>query len=100
MIYSVWNQPNRSYDYYETGIQQLGANTPSPTHIKRSDLGVPVDQVGWPLPPNSTKVGSGDIAKGRIASLPKHTGLGDVSFPKSSFVFVAIGVLLWVGLRK
>jgi hypothetical protein len=100
MIYSVWNQPSRSYDYYEANDVQLGANTPSPKHISAADLGVPVDHAGWPLPASAVKVGSGDRARGRIASRPgaQRAGLGAIPMDPNTIGLVAMGVaafLLW-----
>jgi hypothetical protein len=68
MIYSVWNQGTRQYDYYRTTNVQNGANTPSPSHIRTKPLGSTIDQALWPLPTSSKKIGSGEFAKGRIAS--------------------------------
>lgn len=106
MIYSVWNQPSRSYDYYEAPDKQLGANTPSPKHIDTLKLGVPVDRAGWPLPGNAVKVGSGDRAKGRIASRPgaSRAGLGAIPMDPNTLGIIGMGVaafLLWkMGFAK
>jgi len=99
MRYSVWNQGARQYDYYETPEVQLGANTPSPKHIRSQDLGVPVDRAGWPLPGSARKVGSGAMAQGRIASR-RGVGLplGAIRMDSNMIGMVGLGVaafLLW-----
>jgi hypothetical protein len=38
MIYSVWNQGARKYDYYGAPTVQDGANTPIPKHIRARPL--------------------------------------------------------------
>ena len=68
MIYSVWNQGARVYDYYQSPEVQHTLNTPVPKHIRPKEYGVTVDQASWPLPASARKVGSGELAKGRIAS--------------------------------
>lgn len=101
MMYSVWNQPARKFDYYETTQEQLGANTPAPKHISASKLGVPADHAGWPLPANAKLVGSGDMAKGRIARNPRipSKALGAFSgVSRSTVGMVGLGLaafLLW-----
>lgn len=99
MIYSLWNQPARQYDYYETTKTQLGANTPSPKHIRSGELGVPVEEAGWPLPAGAHKVGSGPFAKGRIASRGgQQLGLGTFSMGTNTVAMVGLGLaalLLW-----
>jgi hypothetical protein len=100
MIYSVWNQPARKFDYFETTQQQLGANTPSPKHISASNMGVPIDHAGWPLPPGARKVGSGDQAKGRVASNPRapRAGLGAIPVNTATIGLIGLGLaafFLW-----
>ena len=68
MIYSVWNQGANAYDYYESSERQHTLNTPSPNHISVKELGATIDQAAWPLPSAARKVGSGKLAKGRVAS--------------------------------
>lgn len=69
MRYSVWNQAKRQYDYYEAvGQVQKQANTPKPTHIPDSHLGVTVDMASWPVPKNAKLVGSGQKAIGRVGT--------------------------------
>jgi hypothetical protein len=68
VIYSVWNQGLRRYDYFESNQVQKVANVPVPKHIPTNESGVPVDLATWPLPADSIPNGSGTFPKGRIAS--------------------------------
>lgn len=69
MIYSVWNQAERRYDYYATPDKQKTANTPKARHIRPAHaLGVPPEAAAWPLPAGARLIGHGDYARGRIAS--------------------------------
>jgi hypothetical protein len=100
MIYSVWNQPARQYDYYETGTMQKGANMPAPRHIRSEPLGATIDQASWPLPSSSRKIGSGEFAKGRIASRSggKLLSLGAISMDTNTIAIIGLGVaalVLW-----
>ena len=68
MIYSVWNQAARLYDYYEDGTPDARANAPAPRHLGRVDtLGHTPDEAAWPLPFGARRTGSGPTAKGRVA---------------------------------
>ncbi|MDP2607318.1 MAG: hypothetical protein Q8S00_32675 [Deltaproteobacteria bacterium] len=66
MIYSVWNQGKKLYDYYETNVEQNRVNAPKPS-IPTGKFGSTIEQSSWKLPIGSKMVGSGDHAKGRIA---------------------------------
>lgn len=68
MIFSVWNQGTRRYDYYESPQPEASANVEKPRHLRTRKLGSTVTQAAWPLPANARMVGSGDQAHGRIAS--------------------------------
>ena len=89
MIYSVWNQSAKAYDYYQNADRQNGANTPTANHLRQTKLGLTVEQAAWPLPAGSRKLGSGPFAKGRIAGTRSGMGLG--AFDDSS---VKIGLLV------
>lgn len=97
MIWSVWNHAIRGYDYYRSPDPDDRVNTPSPKHIPRKDHGVPPDRASWPLPKNAVKIGSGELARGRIASTKAHelAGLADrnIVIPMS---WVATGVAAWL----
>lgn len=99
MIYSVWNQGSRSYDYYENSDVQKSANTPMPSHIASPPLGATIDQAAWPLPPNAVKIGSGEFAKGRVASRGGNLlPMGAFNMDSNTAVMIGLGVaayLLW-----
>lgn len=68
MIYSVWNPRARRYDYYRTSeVGTVHAGTPH--HIGGGQLGATPDEAAWPLPPGAVKIGSGELARGRVATL-------------------------------
>lgn len=93
MIYSVWNQGKGSYDYYQSPDVQYKANTPKPSHLRATKLGLTVNQAAWPLPGGSRMVGSGPYAKGRIASLA-----GDSAMDSNVVGIIGLGIvafLLW-----
>jgi hypothetical protein len=99
VIYSVWNQGARRYDYYSTNNVQKGANTPAPSHIRAEPLGATIDQAAWPLPPSARKIGSGEFAKGRIASRRSNLlSLGAVNMDTNTIAMIGLGVaafMLW-----
>lgn len=98
MIYSVWNQPSRQYDYYRCTKLQKKANTPKPTHLLRSaKLGLTVNQAAWPLPKDAIRIGSGPYARGRVASL-SGSPMGAFDLDTNLVGFVGLGLaafLLW-----
>jgi hypothetical protein len=88
--YSVWNPSTRAYDYY-TAQGDAGIHAGAPPRASTSALGATPDQAAWPLPADATKVGSGELPQGRIASTePK----GAVSF-NAMFLYAAAGYFLW-----
>lgn len=99
MIYSVWNQGARAYDFYESPEVQHKLNTPVPNHIRPKELGATIDQAAWPLPPSARKVGSGEFAKGRVASRSgAGSPLGAINMDASTFGLLGLGLaafLLW-----
>ena len=104
MMYSVWNQGAGKYDYYQTSEVQNVVNTPAPNHLKnlggRSTLGLSVDQASWPLPMSAVKVGSGEFAKGRIASKTRGSGLAGIPIDMSSpMTWVGLAVIYFVGYQ-
>jgi hypothetical protein len=97
VIYSVWNQRARAYDYYET----LGATpvaVPSPSHLRPgAKLGIAPERAGWPRPGSARLVGRGAYARGVVA-------MGDDGNPDaklsttSKILYAAIGIplALWL----
>lgn len=99
--YSVWNQGVRAYDYYESPEVQKTLNSPLPSHIPAKELGATVAQASWPLPASARKVGSGEFAKGRIASVHRALSpVGAINMDTNTVVMISFGVaafLLWKG---
>jgi hypothetical protein len=103
MIYSVWNQNARAYDYYESS-GAVPISSPSPRHLKSTEtLGIPPEKAGWPLPPSARLVGRGQVAKGVIALDTPPDGLGGIgTTPASPLLLAGIAGALYYffGRRK
>jgi len=86
--FSVWNYGTRQYDYYRAG-QYLGTHVTQPAvhSLTGSQIGMTVDEIACSLPQGAQKVGSGEVAKGRIAST--GAGLGNL------LVYGVIAYILW-----
>lgn len=70
MIYSVFNRSTKRYDYYQAGPASSATHAVAPpAPLVRSPLGATPSQAAWTLPAGATKLGSGDLARGRIAAL-------------------------------
>jgi hypothetical protein len=93
MIYSVWNQPERKYHYFQTPEKERRVNSPRPTHIPWHQLGTSAHRAAWPLPSNATFVGRGDHARGRVAK-PSSLGLVDVDWNLMKIALAALSALL------
>jgi hypothetical protein len=79
MIYSHFNWASGRFDYYDGPGDQLG-NRPKYRNVlnePNSKHGVPVESVLPIVPAGARRVGSGKVAKGRIAVLP-----GEVMSPR------------------
>lgn len=74
MLYSVWNQGARQYDYYEAPGVEARANVEPPKHIPARPLGASVTEAAWRMPAGAMQVGRGEYARGRIASLGAADG--------------------------
>lgn len=100
ITYSVWNYGAKAYDYYQApGKQETHAGTP-PMRKARSDLGVTPEQAAWVVPTGARHVGSGQLPKGRIASLSGGGALGDLTADPISLGLVAGLIYLgWRALR-
>ena len=67
MIYSVWRPDAKKYDYYEAPGSL--ADDPKPSHLTFSpSIGSADSASPWPLPAGAKKTGSGDFAKGVVAT--------------------------------
>jgi len=99
MLYSVWNQGARQYDYYETPEVSHAANAEQPTHMRPGKLGVTLPSAAWPLPEDAHPVGSGDLPRGRIAAPHGGDTVGDVP-AQSSLLWLAMGIGAAALLRR
>lgn len=69
MIYSVWNRARGTFDYYQTS-EVAPTHAPTAAHVQTvHGLGATPDEAAWQLPPGARRIGSGPVARGRIASL-------------------------------
>jgi hypothetical protein len=96
ITYSVWNPATRAYDYYQ-------AHGPAATHAPNppavagsSELGATPDEAAWRLPPGARKVGTGELPRGRIATLG---GADDVRPVPPYLLWAALGLVAWRVLR-
>lgn len=104
MIYSVWNQAAKAYDYYETPGSPTTVNAASPKHLRQAKLGLTSVQASWPLPAGAQRTGSGTLARGRIAHPRGGSGLGSVTdsafgLVSSPFGFVIAGGLIFAAWK-
>jgi hypothetical protein len=91
VIYSVWNQGRRGYDYYETS-EPARANAPMPRHVGGgSSLGIVPDALAWPLPSDAREIGFGPLARGLIAEKKDGFALGAVPGGNVGFVVALVG---------
>lgn len=99
MRFSVWNYRSRAYDYYDAPAASDGTHVGAPpTPLVRGKLGATPDQAAWKLPVGATKVGSGSVAQGKVASLGDDSVLG-ISLP-SAPVMIGVGIAAYLLLRK
>jgi hypothetical protein len=98
VIYSVWNQGRRGYDYFEDGQSETSANVGKPDHIVNRTLGSTVQQAAWPLPTGAVPTGAGDYPVGRIAISSSRRGLGgdegNVKIVKAGLLLMAAALLI------
>jgi hypothetical protein len=90
MMFSVWNNATRRYDYYRAqgdGATHAGA----PPRASTFELGATPEQAAWPLPADATKTGSGELPQGKIASTAPRLS---ASF-NELFLYAAAGYFLW-----
>ncbi len=74
MVFSVWNGPQKRYDYYQAGDNGYG-KAPDTGHLSSGST-VAAVRAGYRLPPGARMIGSGDVAKGMIASIGGGSALG------------------------
>jgi len=103
MRYSVYDYTRRAYDYYEApGPGGTHAGSPSKVAPEPvgpgldGDFGVSPSRASWKLPVGATKVGSGELPQGRVASLD---GSDEALSTSSLLLYAALGYLAWKVLR-
>ena len=97
MIYSVWNQGAKRYDYYEDGKVYDRVNAPKP-RLPDKPLGVVAAKAVWPLPSSAKLTGHGDLAKGLVASKKSVSGLGSFEFGGNTMTILllaGVAFVLW-----
>ena len=97
MLYSVWNQGRRCFDYYEAPGVEGKANVEKPTHLRGRTLGSTPTQAAWPLPTGAKLVGSGAHARGRIGVGATELG-GDMVWLKVGLLCFS-AYLVWKYVR-
>ena len=81
MMYSVWNQATRRFDYYRDDRRSEETSSPKPKHLSHHTLGATPEEAAWPLPEEAVLVGHGKYPKGYVASLEgKRGALGTFLF--------------------
>jgi hypothetical protein len=101
LVYSVWVPQKRGYDYYEAaGSLRAGVIAPNPRIRASSPLGATIDEASRRLPAGAKYVGSGELARGMIAS--RNSGaLG--AFPDVGAIplwAIALGIGAFFYLKK
>lgn len=100
MIYSVWSQAQRAYDYYRTPERSEDTSAPKASHLRHGPLGLAPEDAAWPLPANAVWYGRGKYAKGFIASARSPgqalSGLLNIDFTITNLGLLALsGYLVW-----
>lgn len=96
MRYSVYDYTRRAYDYYEAPGPG-GTHASSPPAVRTmGGLGKAPESASWKLPVGAHKVGSGEMPKGRIASL---SGADSLFEPGTLIVAAVAAYLAWRTLR-
>ncbi len=92
MTYSVWNQGDGLFDYYETATPQREVNVEPPTHLRGGrQMGATPEEAAWPLPAAAKRVGQGPLARGRIATSHRRA-LGAFAMDSGLFTLGALGL--------
>lgn len=104
MIFSSW-QPEGGYAYYESSVRHpIGDDIPEVKYPAGTRLGVPAQDVGYPVPADAKYVGSGSEPQGIMAPMARggHASLGDLKTKLSHdetvvllFVLGVLGVAAW-----
>ncbi len=101
LTYSVWSPQKRGYDYYEApGNLRAGVIAPRPSISASSVLGATVDEAARRLPSGAKYVGSGELARGMIATRNSGAALGAFDVGAVPLWAIALGVATFFYLRK
>lgn len=104
MLYSVWNPTAKRYDYYQTSTAQAATHaTAPPKALFANELGASPDQGAWSLPMGAKLIGSGELARGRVASKGGVLAMGDLPVPQlgtASWILIGLGAYLWWRNRR
>ena len=93
MVYSVWDNINRKYDYYKDAVVNTDTHSPKPKHLKATKMGLTPEQASWPLPPTAKKIGSGQAGALQISSrksVGTKKGLDDFELPPFRGINIAL----------
>lgn len=105
MIYSVWNQADQAYHYYQTPGGDAETHAGRPKHLRQTPLGLAPEEAAWPLPSGARYVGRGEQPCGYIASSRSDglrnagTALGILPFDLTIPNLVVLGGLAFVAYR-
>lgn len=70
MIFSVYQYGSKSYDYYDDGQPSTThAGAPPLGSTSSADIGRTPEASAWRVPIGATKIGSGEMPRGRVASM-------------------------------
>ena len=102
-MYSVMNTRSRQYDYYDDGKTEPWHTGKPVQPSAASSLGAVPEEAAWRLPSGAKYIGSGETAKGHVASSSRGIGLGDILPSGSEGTMIGIvcaGVALYALSRK
>lgn len=97
MIFSQW-RPEGGFDYYESDVTHaIGDDLPEVQMPAPSGgIGVPAQDVGYPLPPGAEFIGTGDQPKGIMTPMLRRKGGKGLSGTKTSLTSQETLVVLFI----
>ena len=109
MIFSQW-QPDGGYKYFESSKRlPIGDDVPEVSMPEPSGgIGVPAQDVGYPLPSDATYIGEGDMPQGIMTPMARDGvfGLGALKSQLTTqdkivvlFLIGVLGAAVWAGRR-
>lgn len=92
--YSTWNPRTLRWDYWRTlGGAKLRAGVIAPApRLSHRQLGVAPEQAARKLPSGARKVGTGDVARGQVAS---HQAMGIDDDARNLLLFAGAAYLMY-----